>query len=143
MIRESLIEAARENGTKDPQARLKKALVRMFDVIWDHQDLTSLMYRETASLDRESMHLILKREGEFVDLLQEILSRKGRDGAFSRRSDLDADIVTFLFGFIPLRRWNLKNRFDEKEIKAGLIDFILRALGAQGAKTKRGRHGEK
>ena len=137
MIRECLIEAVQDNNPKDPEDQLKKALGKMFDVIWDNQDLTSLMYRETASLDRESMHNILKRESDFVALFQKILSRKDRAGNLNRQNELDADIITFLFGFIPLRRWNLKNRFNEGEIKAGLIDFVLRALGRHDVKMKR------
>jgi AcrR family transcriptional regulator len=129
MIRECLIEAVQNNNLEDPNDRLKKALRKMFDVIWDNQDLTSLMYRETASLDRESMHNILKRESDFVALFQNILSRKDKAGILNGRKELDADIITFLFGFIPLRRWNLKKRFNEDEIKSGLIDFVLRALG--------------
>lgn len=137
MIRECLIEAVQNNTLEDPNDRLKKALCKMFDVIWDNQDLTSLMYRETASLDRESMHNILKRESDFVALFQNILSRKDKAGILNGRKELDADIITFLFGFIPLRRWNLKKRFNEDEIKSGLIDFVLRALGVHDVQMKR------
>jgi hypothetical protein len=42
---------------------------------------------------------------------------------------MDADMIGFLLAFIPLRRWNLRNKFREGEIKSGLTDFILRALG--------------
>jgi len=139
MIRGCLIEAAQDKSVKGPDDRLKKALGKMFDVIWDHQDLTSLMYRETASLDRESMHNILRRESDFVALFQKILTRKEKAAALTRRYELDADIITFLFGFIPLRRWNLKKRFSAGEIKSGLIDFILRALEGRDVKIKRGR----
>jgi AcrR family transcriptional regulator len=137
MIRECLIETVQNNNLEDPNDRLKKALRKMFDVIWDNQDLTSLMYRETASLDRESMHNILKRESDFVALFQNILSRKDKAGILNGRKELDADIITFLFGFIPLRRWNLKKRFNEDEIKSGLIDFVLRALGVHDVQMKR------
>lgn len=139
MIRECLIESVQNEKVKDPDDQLKKALRKMFDVIWDYQDLTSLMYRETASLDRESMHNILRRESDFVALFQKILTTKEQAGGVNRRNEIDADIITFLFGFIPLRRWNLKKRFSEEEIKSGVIDFILRALGMQDVKMKRGK----
>ena len=87
------------------------------------------MYQETASLDRESRHHILKRESDYVTLWEKILERGEKQGVILRRSRMDADMIGFLLAFIPLRRWNLRNKFREGEIKSGLTDFILRALG--------------
>ena len=87
------------------------------------------MYQETASLDRESMHNILKRESDCVALWEKILERGEKQGMIIRRNRIDADIIGFLLAFIPLRRWNLRNKFREEEIKSGLIHFIVRALG--------------
>jgi hypothetical protein len=50
---------------------------------------------------------------------------------------LAADIIAYLLAFIPLRRWNLKARFTEEEIKSGLIDFILDALGVSKDKKNK------
>ncbi len=36
-----------------------------------------------------------------------------------------------------LGRWNFKNRFNEQEIKSGLVDFIMRALCIADAKRKK------
>ncbi|MBP1723945.1 MAG: hypothetical protein H6Q44_1650, partial [Deltaproteobacteria bacterium] len=35
----------------------------------------------------------------------------------------------FLLAFLPLRRWNLKNKFREAEIKSGIIDHVVRSIG--------------
>jgi hypothetical protein len=107
----------------------------MVDIAWDYQDLILLMYQETSSLDRESMHHILKRESDFVSLMDKILEGVKRQGMIrGRKSRLDADIIIFLLAFIPLRRWNFKNKFSEEEIKSGLIDFMLRAAGVSRSK---------
>ncbi len=94
-----------------------------------------LMYQETASLDRESMHHILKRESDFVSLMDKILEEVKRQGMMrGKRSRLDADIIIFLLAFIPLRRWNFRNKFSEEEIKSELTDFMLRAVGVSNLK---------
>ncbi|MDO8956122.1 MAG: TetR/AcrR family transcriptional regulator [Deltaproteobacteria bacterium] len=118
-----------ENTKKDPYEQLKEALSKTIDTTWDYQDLILLMYQETASLDRESMHNILKRESDYVALWERILERGEKQGMIIRRTRMDADIISFLLAIIPLRRWNLKKKFREEEIKSGLIDFIIQALG--------------
>jgi len=128
MLTQCLVQTI-ENTRKDPYEQLKEALNKTIDIIWDYQDLILLMYQETASLDRESMHNILKRESDYVALWERILERGEKQGMIIRRSRMDADIIGFLLAFIPLRRWNLKKKFREEEIKSGLIDFIIQALG--------------
>ena len=128
MLTQCLVETI-ENTKKDPYEQLKEALSKTIDIIWDYQDLILLMYQETASLDRESMHNILKRESDYVALWERILERGEKQGMIIRRTRMDADIIGFLLAFIPLRRWNLKKKFREEEIKSGLIDFIIQALG--------------
>lgn len=128
MLTQCLVQTI-ENTKKDPYEQLKEALSKTIDIIWDYQDLILLMYQETASLDRESMHNILKRESDYVALWERILERGEKQGMIIRRSRMDADIIGFLLAFIPLRRWNLKKKFQEEEIKSGLIDFIIQALG--------------
>jgi len=128
MLTQCLVETI-QNKKKNPLEQFHEALGKTIDIIWDYQDLILLMYQETASLDRESMRTILKRESDYVALWEKIVERVQKQGMILRRKRIDADIITFLLAFIPLRRWNLRNKFREREIKAGLIDFIIRALG--------------
>jgi len=127
MLTQCLVETIQKNK-KNPLAQLNEALEKTIDIIWNYQDLILLMYQETASLDRESMQTILRRESAYVSLWEKILTRGKRKGTMLGRNRMDADIISFLLAFIPLRRWNFRNKFREKEIKAGLIDFIIRAL---------------
>ncbi len=113
----------------DPVEQLKAALGKTIQVIWEYQDLIRLMYQETASLDRNSMHNILKRESDFVSLFEKILDSGKKKGIMRNvQNRIDADILAYLLAFIPLRRWNLRKRFQEKEIISGLVNFILRAV---------------
>ncbi|MGD0623719.1 MAG: TetR/AcrR family transcriptional regulator [Thermodesulfobacteriota bacterium] len=128
MLTKCLLETIK-NNKKHPLEQLNEALEKTIEIIWNYQDLILLMYQETASLDRESMHHILKRESDYVTLWEKILERGEKQGVIRRRSRMDADMIGFLLAFIPLRRWNLRGKFREEEIKSGLTDFILRALG--------------
>jgi hypothetical protein len=42
----------------------------------------------------------------------------------------DANVITYLLAFLPLRGWNLKNRENRKHVEA-IADFILRGLCLQ------------
>jgi len=125
---ESLLETIKNN--KGPLEQLREALKRTIDIVWDNQDLILLMYQETAALDREAMYNILHRENNYVKHMEKILEM-GSEKGIIRHKDIRiaADIIVYLLSFVSLRRWNLKNRFSEKEVKTGLINFILRALG--------------
>lgn len=135
MLTQCLVETMRENQ-KNPLQQFHEALGKTIRIIWDYQDLILLMYHETASLDRESMHTILKRESDYVALWDKLLEKCEKLGIIAARNRLDANIISFLMAFIPLRRWNLRNKFTEEEIKSGIIDHIVRALGIPKTKNK-------
>lgn len=127
VLTESLVETIKNND--DPLEQLKEALEKTIEIVWDNQDLILLMYQETAALDKESLYNVLHRESDYVTLMEKILESGRKKGVIRNNNiQLAADIIVYLLAFIPLRRWNLKKRFNEKEIKSGLIDFILKAL---------------
>lgn len=127
-ITETLIMEAMKNNN-DPLEQLKEALKKVIEIVWDNQDLILLMYQETGALDKESLYTVLSRESNAVAVMEKILGRGKEKGVIrSKNIRMGADIIIFLLAFIPLRRWNLNRRFNEKQIKSGLIDFILEAL---------------
>lgn len=127
MLTESLMETIKNNN--DPLEQLKEALRKTIEIAWDYQDLILLMYQETAALDKESLHYVLKRESDYVSLIEKIISRGRKKGVIKNQDTrMVADIIVYLLAFFPLRRWNLKKRFSEKQIKSRTMDFILKAL---------------
>jgi len=65
----------------------------------------------------------------YVNYMQKILEDAKKRGIIgNRNARLAADIIVYLIAFIPLRRWNLKKRFNEKQIKNGIVEFILKEL---------------
>jgi AcrR family transcriptional regulator len=133
---ETLLEAIKNN--KGPLDQLRESLRKTIDIVWDNQDLILLMYQETAALDRESMYNILHRESNYVKHMKRILEMGSEKGFLcNKNTRMAADIIVYLLAFIPLRRWNLRGRFGEKEIKSGLIDFILKALCIRDRRNRR------
>jgi AcrR family transcriptional regulator len=128
MLTQCLVDTVRQTK-KNPLEQFHEALEKTIDIIWNYQELVLLMYHETASLDRESKHTILKRESEYVALWDKLLARCEKLGMIPRRNPLDSNILVFLLAFLPLRRWNLKNKFREEEIKSGIIDHVVRSIG--------------
>lgn len=127
MLTKSLMETIENNN--DPLEQLKEALKKTIEIVWDNQDLILLMYQETAALDKESVSTVLSRESDYVTLMEKILERGRKKGVIrNKNTRIAADIIVYLLAFVPLRRWNLKKRFNEKQIKSGLIDFISKAL---------------
>jgi AcrR family transcriptional regulator len=121
----------------EPLDQLKDFLRETIDIVWDNQELILLMDRETAALDKESLYTVLKKESKYVRYVEEILARAKETGAIQNtNTEIAANIIAYLLAFIALRRWNLKNRFNEQEIKSGLVDFIMRALCITDARKK-------
>jgi hypothetical protein len=69
---------------------------------------------------------ILERENAMVTYFENILQR-GVDRGIFRIKDpfLTANIIVYLLALEPLRGWNLKKRYQVKEIHEYLTDFIL------------------
>lgn len=116
-------------GIDDPAERIRAALHADLETTEAYQDEILLMYQETKSLDRASRRAVLSREAEYVGFFEEILRDGYARGVFKGDPRLAADAIAYLCSIIALRRWNLRSRLSSAEVRAGLIAFILRALG--------------
>ncbi len=141
LVFEKLTTTLRENirqaidGIDDPTEQIRAALRADLKTTEQYQDEILLMYQETTSLGRESLHAVLTREADYVRFFEDIL-RLGYDrGVFEGDPRLSADIIAFLCSILALRRWNLRRRFSNDEAKEGLIAFILRGLGVAEEKS--------
>lgn len=120
-------------GIADPVARLAAALRAFIDTIDAHQDTILLVYRESHALDRRSLHAVLARMAEFIEMFERLLgeaARKRQLRVGHRR--LVANIVTFLPVIIAMRRWDLRGRVPPEALKRELTGFMLRGLSAVG-----------
>lgn len=137
LVFEKLTTTLRENirraidGIEDPAEQMRAALRADLKTTEQYQDEILLMYQESKSLDRESLHAVLSREAEYVKFFEDILSAGCARGVFKGDPRLSADVIAYLCSILALRRWNLRRRFASDEILDGLIAFILRGLGVE------------
>lgn len=120
-------------GIADPSVRLSEALRATVEVMDIHQDSILLLYHESHSLDRKSIHAILARVEEFIKLFEQVLSDASKNGRVTiRNRTLAANIVTFLPTIVALRRWDLSRKVSKAEVIEGLTEFMMRGLGVRG-----------
>jgi TetR/AcrR family transcriptional regulator, cholesterol catabolism regulator len=113
-------------GIEDPVEQLTCALEKMIQVGETHRDMVVLMYRESKALPRDFLKAILERDNGLVKYFENILQKGVAKGSFNVKDPfLTANIIVYLMALEPLRGWNLKGRYEVKEIHEYLTDFIL------------------
>lgn len=131
-------------GVADPAVRLANALRAVVDAVDAHQDAIQLVFHESAALDRRSLRAILARVAQYIEMFERLLAEAGADGQIAPiDARLAANIVTFLPTMITLRRWDLRSRVPRQVVLEGVVEFLLRGLGAaapgrRGASAARG-----
>ncbi len=136
LVFDKLTTTLRENmrhaieGIEDPVEQITAALRADLKTTEQYQDEILLMYQETKSLDRASQRAVLSREADYVRFFEDILRAGYERGVFTGHPQLSADIIAYLCSILALRRWNLRSRFSSAEAQDGLVQFVLRALGA-------------
>jgi len=118
-------------GIGDPSVRLGEALRAIIEVMYAHQDELLLLYRESHALDRKSLHALLARVEEFIQFFEQILSTaRDNNHVATGNMILAANVVTFLPTIVALRRWDLGRKVPKNETIRGLVEFMMRGLGA-------------
>ncbi len=120
-----------ESGSKLPQskAELESAIRGYFEVCDEMQDSILLIYRETASLARESQGYVLRNEARIAGLFAEILERGVAEGSYqfedARALELMAHNIVVMGHMWALRRWALRDRFSLAEYTKEQTSLIL------------------
>lgn len=113
---------------KEPKAKLKAVLRQSLEITYDFRNDLLMMYRETRVLPRKFLKIILKKEGEFVKLFEDIIAKGVESQAF-KVSDpfFAANMLVFQISLYALRSWNLK-QFTREEFLDMTEETILRAI---------------
>ena len=75
---------------------------------YDFKDDILMMYRETRVLPRKIMKATLEKEGEAINLFEDIIIRGNQSGAFRVRDPFfAANMIVLELSLYSLRRWNL------------------------------------
>jgi TetR/AcrR family transcriptional regulator, cholesterol catabolism regulator len=114
----------------DPKTKFRKALRQNMELQLRHQDLVMFIYRESGSLDSESVQTVLAQEASNIEIFEELLRRHFEGKKIDEaRLRLTADILSYLNSILVLRRWSLKRRYRTMdEVMDGLLDFSQRAI---------------
>lgn len=114
----------------DPQKRLKAALLQNLKSINEHQDIILFMYKESGSLDKESLYSVLARETEYIELFESLLhDYLGETVADKSKVKITADLLSYIPVIITFRRWSLRRRFESIEsVIDDIINFILHGI---------------
>ena len=115
------------DGLDDPKQRLKAAVKHNLESVNRYSDMIMFMYQSSRSLDRESLHEMLGRETEYVEMFEDLLRQSLAGQEVSEfRLKLAADILAYLPVIVTLRRWSLRRRFDSMDqVLDGVLDFAL------------------
>lgn len=117
-------------GIGDPEKRLKAALHQNLKAVYQNQEIIMFIYKESASLDKESLYTVLARETEYIELFEGLLRErfKGQD-VNEERLRLAADLLPYIPVIMTFRRWSLKRRFESMDIvMKGILDFVLHGI---------------
>ncbi len=128
LLREEMKEAIA--GIEGPEERLTAALRQNLNAVYQNQDIIMFLYKESASLDRESLHCTLRRETEYIELFEGLLRDrfKGKD-VNEERLRLAADLLSYVPVIMTFRRWSLKRRFKSMDVvMKGILDFVLHGI---------------
>ena len=128
ILREEVVDAIA--GINDPRKRLEVALRQNLNTIYEYQDMVMFIYKASTFLDRESLHEVLARETDYIELFEDLLRDhfRGMD-ADEARLRLAADLLTYIPVIVTFRRWSLRRRFDSMDmVMKGIHDFILHGL---------------
>ncbi len=117
-------------GEKDPEKRLKAALLQNMKSIDQHQDIIMFMYKESSSLDNPSLYTILTRETEYIEIFENLLRDYFKETPHDENNlKLAADLLAYIPVILTLRRWSLKRRFDSMEtVIQGILDFVMHGI---------------
>ncbi len=122
---------------EDPKDQLKVALRQMLESIHDVMNDVLMMYRETRVLPPKFLKIVLKKEGDLIQIFEKIISSGIEKKVFNvRDSFFAANMLVFQLSLYPLRSWNLK-RYTREEYLDLAEETILRAIIPEALENKR------
>ena len=128
VLRDEVKEAIAE--MTDPEERLKTALRQNLKSIYENQDIVMFIYKASTFLDKESLHEVLTRETEYIELFEDLLRDYfGGMQVDAGRIRLAADLLTYIPVIVTFRRWSLRRRFESMDVVLqGIFDFVLHGI---------------
>jgi AcrR family transcriptional regulator len=111
---------------EDPVEQLRTAIQKMLELVNENENMVLLAYRESKTLPKKFLKMVLEKEVGLVECFEKILKNGIEKGIFKDKDPFFlANIIVYLFVIEPLRGWNLKKRYNIQEINNLIEEFIL------------------
>jgi len=122
----SNLEKERVSEIEDPVERLKISIRKMLALVNKNKEMILLAYRESKSLPKNYLKLILEKETYLVESFAKILQDGIEKGVFKAKAPFFlANVIVYLLAIAPLRGWNLTRRYKAKKIDDLIENLIL------------------
>lgn len=115
-------------GIKDPEEQLKVAVFRLAEIMYKHRHETLLLYRESKSLPKSYLQIVLEREKKLIGRLEGILKKGMKEKKF-RQEDafFRANLILFQLALYPIRGWNLK-KYSKEAILEMSTQSVMKSI---------------
>jgi len=125
-----VLKSTTEAEEKDPVEQLKSLIQTGLEQCLRLNDEILAIFCESRHLDRDSLHIVLSTETEFVESIEKLIIRGLESGQFKTNDTfLTANIIQYLLMIYPLRGWSFKDRYTFEQIVKIVTDFVFNALG--------------
>ena len=112
----------------DPIQQLRTVIYGLIDNGFDYGDEILLLYRESKSLPKRLLKIILARESQVVSRIEEILKKGMERKVFHcEDSSFTANLIVLELALNALRKWNMK-KYPKEELINLLEKHIMKAV---------------
>ncbi len=125
-----LFEKKGFTSIEDPVLQLRTVIREFIDAGFGYGQEILLLYRESKSLPKRLLKVILSRESQVVARIEEIL-RRGREKNVFQFEDASftANMIVYELSLHALRNWNMK-QYSKEELSDLLETHVIKAVTA-------------
>lgn len=113
----------------DPKKRVRATARAFTEVVAQRQNDILLLYQEVHSLERGLRRKLLARTHEFFEDVGRIVEQAVAEGVIlTPNAYFATQVLTFLPAMLALRRWDIRNYCQTKDVIEWIVDFVMRGL---------------
>ena len=131
MIHKMEIELFEKQGIldiDDPILQLRTVIRELIDSGYNYDNEILLLYRESKSLPKRLLKVILDRESRVVARIEEILKKGFERKVFQfKDANFTANMIVYELSLHALRNWNMK-KYTKEELIHLLENHVIKAV---------------
>ena len=129
---QEVLKSTIEAEDQDPVEQLQSLIQTGLEHCLKLKDEILTIFLESRHLERDSLHIVLSTENEFVRSIEKLINRGLESGQFKINDTfLTANIVQYLLMIYPLRGWSFKDQYTFDQIVKIVTGFVFNALGIE------------